>query len=118
MASTFTTFSFHCLYIHCHPCFFYNPCRKRAIETVTRLEERKPNKILKASYNPPPPPPPKKIPRPKNIPQKIPSRVSEPRKTTPNIAAAPTMLRPCCSGMETVEQLPTTRNNMKQGEKT
>ena len=41
IASTFTTFSFHCVYIHCHPCFFKNPCRKRAIETVTRLEERK-----------------------------------------------------------------------------
>ena len=54
MASTFTTFSFHCVYIHCHPCFFQNSCRKRAIETVTRLEERKPNKILKASYIPPP----------------------------------------------------------------
>ena len=22
MASTFTTSSFHCVYIHCHPCFF------------------------------------------------------------------------------------------------
>ena len=44
--------------------------------------------------------------------------------TTPNIVA-PTMLRvvafllrPCCSGMQTVQQLPTARSNMQQGEQT
>ena len=39
-------------------------------------QKSKPNKILKASYNPPHPP--KKIPTPKNNPQKIPCRISEP----------------------------------------
>ena len=78
-------------------------------------QKSKPNKILKASYNPPPP----KIPGLKHNPPKnpMPNFRALDGTTTPNIVAL-IMLRvlpPCCSGMQTVQQLPTSRNNMQQG---
>ena len=77
-------------------------------------QKSKPNKILKASYNPPP-----KIPGLKHNPPKnpMPNFRALDGTTTPNIVAL-IMLRvlpPCCSGMQTVQQLPTSRNNMQQG---
>ena len=41
-----------------------------------------------------------------------------PNCTNNNVEQCCVLLRPCCSGMQTVQQLPTTRNNMQQGEET
>ena len=85
-------------------------------------QKSKPNKILKASYNPPHPPLPKKSLHQKITPKKFHAEFPSLRWnnnsqhccTNNNVEQWCVLLRPCCSGMQTVQQLPTTCNRVRK----